>query len=255
MVNVAIAPYQYQYALANRCLQVLMLGAMPNCALKWRRKQLWVRANPSDNVQTLPPLHHEDWLVDCLKHSTVKVVCLDPQLGAAGLRRWADACEQANKPVFVRLPKLPARLKQATSRPDATRRVAERAIGGVLLMILTPLILLIAGLLRVDAPGSVFFRQWRVGPKGQLFRLIQFQVQDTYRRSDRPNRTLLQRLLWQSSLVKLPQLINVVRGDLKLFGRQPYDLYDAVRSAQGLQHQVISMPGWVGDRFAKSLQG
>ncbi len=228
------------------------LGSMPNCSLKWRQKQLWVRANQSQASQKLPPLHHDGWLIDCLKHSTVKVVCLDPMLGAAGLRRWSDACEQAGKPVFVRLPKSPKQAKRSASRGNKMAgRLVERVVGSLLLVALAPLTLLIAILLHIDTPGQVFVRQWRVGSQGRLFRLVQFRVQDTYRRSDRPQRTFLQQLLWRSGLVKLPQMVNVVQGNLRLVGKQPYDLYDTVRGCQGVQPQVIPMPGWVGERFAK----
>lgn len=74
------------------------------CFLKWRQGQLWVSKAKQLGMPYLPSLENEQWFLDCLKHSPVERVCIDPELGEAGIKLWADACEQANKPVFLQVP-------------------------------------------------------------------------------------------------------------------------------------------------------
>jgi len=74
------------------------------CTLKWRQNQLWVSAPKKGEQAYSFSFNQSQQLVDCLKHSSVKLVCLEPSLGQAQIELWAQACTTANLPVYVKLP-------------------------------------------------------------------------------------------------------------------------------------------------------
>lgn len=98
------------------------------------------------------------------------------------------------------------------------------------LVLFSPLMLVIAALVRATSPGPVLYRQERMGIGGQPFRMLKFRTMRTgaeddtgavwARRGD-PRRTMLGRVLRATSLDELPQLINVLRGDMSLVGPRP----------------------------------
>jgi len=142
------------------------------------------------------------------------------------------------------------------------------ALVGVLL--LSPLMLAIALLIRLDSPGPVLFRQVRRGQRGRPFRMLKFRtmVADAERRlgdlessnesaggvlfklRDDPRVTRLGRFLRRSSLDELPQLINVLRGEMSLVGPRPLQLRDSDRlwivDPEGFRHRLEVLPGITG---------
>jgi lipopolysaccharide/colanic/teichoic acid biosynthesis glycosyltransferase len=109
------------------------------------------------------------------------------------------------------------------------------------LVILSPLIALIALLIKLESPGPVFFTQRRVGKDEKLFDIIKFrsmtvsqaqeqrvdtQILDIESFEFRPTgrRTAIGRALRMCSLDELPNLLNVLRGDLHLVGPRPDEL-------------------------------
>jgi lipopolysaccharide/colanic/teichoic acid biosynthesis glycosyltransferase len=138
------------------------------------------------------------------------------------------------------------------------------------LLLLTPVMLLIALLIRLDSSGPVLFRQLRRGYRGRLFWVLKFrtmavdaeqQLQDLENsnestggvlfklRSD-PRVTRLGSFLRSSSLDELPQLINVLKGDMSLVGPRPLQLRDSDRLSAlnpgGYAHRLQVMPGLTG---------
>lgn len=108
------------------------------------------------------------------------------------------------------------------------RLVFDRFIAALLLLILLPVLLLIALLVRLDG-GPAFFTQMRLGKKAKPFRIYKFRSMivnaDAYLDAQgQPTRTRITRLgafLRRSSLDELPQLINIIRGDMALIGPRP----------------------------------
>ena len=111
-----------------------------------------------------------------------------------------------------------------------TRRVLSTVIGAALLLLLSPLLLLVAILTKIDSPGPVIYSQNRVGQKGKVFRIYKFrsmkdkaEVNDVPRwaEKDDPRITRVGRILRMCRIDELPQLFNVIRGDLDLVGPRP----------------------------------
>jgi Undecaprenyl-phosphate glucose phosphotransferase len=113
-------------------------------------------------------------------------------------------------------------------------KIAKRALDIVLsaggLLVLSPLMVAIALLIKVTSPGPVFFRQERMGFDGEIFRMLKFRSmivnaeQETgsvWARPDDPRRTSVGVLLRKTSLDELPQLFNVLKGEMSLVGPRP----------------------------------
>ena len=126
------------------------------------------------------------------------------------------------------------------------------ALFGVLCLL--PLLGLVAILIKLDSPGPVFFRQKRVGRNGTLFEIFKFRtmVQGAYQMGSRltvkrdPRITRLGRFLRWSKVDELPQLFNVLRGEMSLIGPRPEDPH-FVQFYSPAQRRVLSVrPGIVG---------
>lgn len=102
---------------------------------------------------------------------------------------------------------------------------------GIGFLIISPFLLLIALGIKLTSPGPVFFLQDRLGKEGEVFRIIKFRtmVQNAEKLGDGlrvngdsdPRITRIGKLLRSTSLDELPQLINVIKGDMSLVGPRP----------------------------------
>jgi Undecaprenyl-phosphate glucose phosphotransferase len=109
------------------------------------------------------------------------------------------------------------------------KRVFDLACSGLGLIVLSPLLLLLAILVRMDSPGPVFYAQERVGLNGRRFRMYKFRSMRVdaeaggpgWTVKDDPRRTRLGTTLRRLSLDELPQLWNVFIGDMSLVGPRP----------------------------------
>jgi len=134
-----------------------------------------------------------------------------------------------------------------TSLPLLVKRAVDLVGALAGLILLTPVILFIALLIRLEGRGPIFFRQERRGYRGRLFRVIKFRTMcadaeqrlDTLEESnesaggvlfklrDDPRVTRFGRFLRQYSLDELPQLINILCGEMSLVGPRPLQLRDS----------------------------
>lgn len=107
----------------------------------------------------------------------------------------------------------------------AAKRVFDALVSSFLLTGLTPLLIMLPILIRLDSPGPVLFASRRIGFKGQVFRLYKFRTMHLYSEdSGRPEDQRITRVgafLRRSSFDELPQLFNVLLGDLSLVGPRP----------------------------------
>jgi len=146
--------------------------------------------------------------------------------------------------------------------PMAAKRASDVVIGAVLLMLTLPIVLAIGLAIKLTSGGRVVYRQTRCGLNGRRFTLYKFRtmVEDAEERkrdlmhlnemngpvfkvSKDPRVTKLGRILRRFSLDELPQLWNVVRGDMSLVGPRP-PIPEEVAQYQRWQRRRLSMkPG------------
>jgi sugar transferase (PEP-CTERM system associated) len=110
------------------------------------------------------------------------------------------------------------------------KRVASLVISLILTILFAPVILLIMALIKLDSRGPIFFGQERVGQDGQVFKLWKFRSmrddaeKDTgpvWASQDDPRVTRVGRVLRRTRLDELPQLFNVLKGDMSMVGPRP----------------------------------
>jgi exopolysaccharide biosynthesis polyprenyl glycosylphosphotransferase len=156
--------------------------------------------------------------------------------------------------------------------PTLTRQGAlavKRAIdviGAVLLLILTtPFLVAVSLLIRVSSRGPIIFRQVRSGFHGRAFGMYKLRTMvadaelrrsevlhlnemdgPVFKATDDPRLTRLGRLIRRYSVDELPQLVNVIKGEMSLVGPRPLPLYEASR-IKGVQRRRLAMrPGLSG---------
>jgi len=109
------------------------------------------------------------------------------------------------------------------------KRLFDILISAIALAVLSPLLLIVALLVKVTSLGPVFFRQERIGRDFRPFRIYKFRsmVQDAPRQGSQvtfgadPRITVVGRFLRATKIDELPQLINVLTGDMSLVGPRP----------------------------------
>src|SRR6266571_8962626 len=109
------------------------------------------------------------------------------------------------------------------------KRVFDLFFGALGLVVLTPIFLAIAVLIKLDSRGPVFYRGVRVGQHGRPFRIFKFRtmrpdaelVGSTSTGQNDPRITRAGRWLRPLKLDELPQLLNVVRGEMSIVGPRP----------------------------------
>ncbi|MGH7903235.1 MAG: sugar transferase [Candidatus Dormibacteraceae bacterium] len=121
--------------------------------------------------------------------------------------------------------RLPTRPRSAYA---AARSVIDLLLALAALILLSPVLLAIAVVTTLDSPGPVFFRQMRAGRSGRPFAIIKFRTMhaDSPHYSDKvpesdPHITRFGGILRRSGLDEVPQLLNVVRGEMALIGPRP----------------------------------
>ncbi|ABA20741.1 sugar transferase [Trichormus variabilis ATCC 29413] len=201
--------------------------------LQWRRGQLLVK--PANKVEQLclPSLNDEQLLVDCLKRSPVNLVSIDGKLGETWLKFWAEACKKAHKPIFL---SKPAHRKPPTPTLSIQSirwlwRLIDWLVAFGLMLLVSPVLLGLVILMQIDSRKSLFTHEWRVGERGKIFRVIKLTPTQNHPQ-------ILQVWLKKSGLAHLPQLWNVLRGEMSLTGSACWTLEDAVRLSLAGQEQA-----------------
>ena len=138
----------------------------------------------------------------------------------------------------------------------------DRIVAATLLLALSPVLLLTALAIRLDSPGPVFFRQPRVGYNNRTFRMFKFRsmfvdMSDMHasRQTSRddPRVTAVGRVIRKYSLDELPQLINVLLGDMSLVGPRPHAMntraeglsLEEAEASYAVRHRVRpGITGW-----------
>jgi exopolysaccharide biosynthesis polyprenyl glycosylphosphotransferase len=150
----------------------------------------------------------------------------------------------------------------------AIKRAIDVAVSAVLLVVLSPILLVIAVLIKVTSPrGPVIFRQERIGMYRRPFMVMKFRTMipdaeaatgPMVAKPGDPRTTTLGRILRRISLDELPQLYNILRGDMSLVGPRPqptfFDERYSVDVPRYLERQQVR-PGLTGWAEVNDLRG
>ncbi|MCU1570005.1 MAG: sugar transferase [Naasia sp.] len=146
------------------------------------------------------------------------------------------------------------------------KRVFDLVVSGVLVLLLSPILLGLAALVKLTSPGPVFYRQERIGQNGQPFGMMKFRsmrpnadkelaallaAQGTsekplFKIQNDPRITPIGRVLRKYSLDELPQLLNVVWGDMSLVGPRPQIAGEVALYDTAAERRLLLKPGMSG---------
>lgn len=148
----------------------------------------------------------------------------------------------------------------------ALKHILGRVIAGLVLLVISPLFLGLALLVKLSSPGPVFFRQPRVGRDGKVFDCLKFRSMRPAAPADATfelkvgsapggvegddRRTVIGKIMRKTSLDELPQLLNVLKGDMALVGPRPerpefVELFEMHVRRYGERHRVkAGITGW-----------
>jgi lipopolysaccharide/colanic/teichoic acid biosynthesis glycosyltransferase len=125
----------------------------------------------------------------------------------------------------------------------------------ILLVVSSPLLMLIALLIKVTSPGEIFFRQERLGKYGRIFKMYKFRTMvqgaqflgsGMYMEENDTRITPLGKWLRKTSLDELPQLINVLQGEMSLVGPRPAPLHHLSKYDDTQRKRLLLKPGLTG---------
>jgi exopolysaccharide biosynthesis polyprenyl glycosylphosphotransferase len=229
----------------------------------------------------------EDWTPDALRlrlrEGGADEVVVSPVVPRADVRPLVEVCDEAGVPAFVATERLDLGLRAPEAeligrtlylvysrhQPDPLslflKTAADRLASAVGLVVLSPLLLLIAVLVKLTSIGPVLYVQQRGGLNGHPFPMLKFRTMREGAEAERetllaqneadgpvfkmahdPRVTAVGRLLRRSSLDELPQLFNVAAGQMSVVGPRPLPVVET-RELTGSHRRRLSMrPGITG---------
>lgn len=139
----------------------------------------------------------------------------------------------------------------------AVKKIIDRFLAFIGLIVLSPLFLILIIAIKLDSPGPIFFRQKRVGIHKTHFEILKFRTMRTDTPKDMPTHMLknpdqyitkVGRFLRKTSLDELPQIINILKGDMAIVGPRPalWNQYDLIeeRDKYGANDILPGLTGW-----------
>lgn len=158
----------------------------------------------------------------------------------------------------------------ARSVQSSVKRMLDPVLAAVILLLLSPLFLSLMAAVKLTSKGPAIFRQTRYGQGKQLFDIWKFRSMYIDRCDSKlgsairqatqndPRVTPLGRFLRRTSLDELPQLINVIRGEMSLVGPRPHAVAEDDHFAQLIErydHRFRAKPGITGLAQVSGLRG
>lgn len=217
------------------------------------------------DVPRLVDEHNIDEVIICLpgsRYGDIEQLTYELQSQPVRVRLLPDFLKlvmvQSSVDLVGGLPLIGLREPRIDGPAWVVKRTFDLALTIAGLFFLWPVLLLIAIVIKLTSSGPVIYRQQRVGENGRLFWILKFRTmaQDADRqpatgagakRPDDPRITRIGRWLRRTSLDELPQLINVLRGEMSLVGPRP-ELVQIVEQYQPWQRQRLAVPpgitGW-----------
>jgi exopolysaccharide biosynthesis polyprenyl glycosylphosphotransferase len=226
-----------------------------------------------DDVRRVVRAHHVDELVIALPqraHERLNQLIADLQSVSVNIRVVPDyvslALFRATVDDFGGLPLINLREPVLNPYQRLMKRTLDLILGGVALLFALPVMAFISIVIKIDSPGAALFKQPRVGENGKIFGMLKFrsmvadadQRQDEvverteegrliHKRKDDPRVTRVGAFIRATSLDELPQLFNVLKGEMSLVGPRP-ELPWLVEQYEPWQRKRFAVPqgitGW-----------
>lgn len=140
------------------------------------------------------------------------------------------------------------------------KRLLDLSVSILTLVILSPLFLIVAVAIKLDSAGPVFYTQQRVGKDGKTFKVFKFRTMVVGAENiglglavakDDPRITRVGCILRQWTLDELPQLINVLKGDMSIVGPRPALSHQVARYTPHQRRRLEMKPGMANLPFIK----
>lgn len=223
-------------------------------------REIILRNHIQDVVIALPPRAYQ------------KVNSLAAELHDLPVKVWVIpdyfqlALHKAVVEDFAGIPMLDLRAPALNEYQRMMKRAFDLVLGSILLVVLSPLLLLITIAIKLDSPGPIIFKQKRVGENGRLFLMYKFRSMEEgaeemldkvirrdpdgniiHKHPDDPRVTQVGKFLRKTSLDELPQLFNIISGEMSLVGPRP-ELPFLVDKYEPWQRKRFAVPqgitGW-----------
>jgi exopolysaccharide biosynthesis polyprenyl glycosylphosphotransferase len=261
--------------LVERFVRSPRLGTLPVGFLDDNPK-LWgkIIKSSSDQVKfALPVLGGFDQLLDAAtEHNADELFISLPSVSQTRIAEIIRYCEQIDlkfnfipnlfdyklQHIAVRsldgVPLLTVKEQRVTPLNNVIKRIMDLSIAGANLLILSPLMIVIAVAVKWSSPGPILFRQERVGLNGKKFTMYKFRSMYintpkyalTPESGKDPRITPVGRILRRTSLDELPQLFNVIKGDMSIVGPRP-EMPFIVETYNEIQRERLKVkPGITG---------
>ncbi|MBS1884804.1 MAG: sugar transferase [Actinobacteria bacterium] len=212
-----------------------------------------------------------------------RVVVTEQQMSEQAAERLIEQCKEAGLALtflpqhygllgpgielnrLAELPVLDFRFSDPPRSTQAMKRAMDVTVSGLLLILLSPLLLLTAVAILIDSGLPVFFRQQRAGKDGVPFTVLKFRTmvadaedrlselidlskldQPAFKIPDDPRVTRVGRFLRRTSIDELPQLINVLRGQMSLVGPRPEEVAVVALYDERQRGRLAIKPGLTG---------
>ncbi|WP_103956683.1 sugar transferase [Nonomuraea solani] len=206
-----------------------------------------------------------------------------PELDGAALRRMAWSLETSRTDLFVApalldvagprisitpvagMPLMHVEHPEFNGARQFVKSVFDRLVAGVALLLLALPLLLVGLVIRLTSKGPALFRQTRVGKGGREFRVVKFRtmvvdaerLKDTllvanefdgvlFKMRNDPRITRVGAFLRKYSVDELPQLLNVIRGEMSLVGPRPPLLEEVAKYGTDVRRRLVVKPGMTG---------
>jgi lipopolysaccharide/colanic/teichoic acid biosynthesis glycosyltransferase len=204
----------------------------------------------------------DNWFHKYIGDRRVKIVQVSPDLGESRLMQLADTCHDKDVQILLQLPRICESPQKHHFLAWKIKRSLDWLAALAILLVLSPVMLGLAAIIKSTSKGSIFFYQWRVGERGRLFRIVKFRTMITnadklhhlvmtgqnglHKCKHDPRITSVGRWMRKYSLDELPQLFNILRGEMSLVGPRPWALYDALRINGYRKRRLNCLPGVTG---------